>query len=519
MKGQSIPAVVMASITFYVGLYHLLLYRRRRQERLNLTFALLSFSVGLYAVVVAGAYNVTSVAEGVPWQRARGATVGLIAFSMLWFVVDYTGQIPGYTGQISKIMRYTLSGYCLLGSIVHAVDRSDLTRIVARPSIKEIPLPFGLQVTYYETASGPFVSFFYLSLLFLFIYILRGLARFSKSGQQQRARPLLIALGLFFVGGANDAFVSAGLYQFVYIVEYSYMAIVLMMAYSLSRTLADTLAATEQRGQALVKITRQAEQAASAERAARQREERAVRLLRQAVQEYSAFLERIAAGDYDARLDLDRAGQLEEVPAELLALGQRLNDTVEALVQALDELRSVQQRYVGEAWERFTQAGGIHQGFQYQEQEVRPDDKAWMSSMTDAVRGKQTVVGQSDLAFPITLRGETIGAIGARREEGGWSEDDVALVEAVIDQLAQTIESLRLLDETQRRAASERVTREVTDRMRRTVDMDTLLQTAVERMATILGASSAFAQLSLSSDLGDETPSVEQDRAPEETQI
>ena len=93
-----------------------------------------------------------------------------------------------------------------------------------------------------------------------------------------------------------------------------------------------------------------------------------------------------------------------------------------------------------------------------------------------------------ELAHSITGLLEEAGAIGARREGGGsWSDDDVALAAAVTDQLAQTIESLRLLDETQNRAARERLTAEVTSRMRETLDIDTVLQTAVREMGETLG--------------------------------
>ena len=50
MSPFSIPPIVMAGVVCYVGLYHLLIYLRRRQYRENLTFALLCFVVCLYDV-------------------------------------------------------------------------------------------------------------------------------------------------------------------------------------------------------------------------------------------------------------------------------------------------------------------------------------------------------------------------------------------------------------------------------------------------------------------------------------
>jgi predicted Zn-dependent protease len=69
--------------------------------------------------------------------------------------------------------------------------------------------------------------------------------------------------------------------------------------------------------------------------------------------------------------------------------------------------------------------------------------------------------------------------------------------------LAQTVESLRLLDETQRRAARERLTGEVTARMRETLDVDTVLQTAVREIGHALGLAALDVRLGTETELTD----------------
>jgi len=100
--------------------------------------------------------------------------------------------------------------------------------------------------------------------------------------------------------------------------------------------------------------------------------------------------------------------------------------------------------------------------------------------------------GQSDrlpLAVPIKVRGEVVGVLDTHRpaEQGTWSAQEVALLEAIADQLGTALESARLYQDTQRRAAQERLIGEVTARMRETLDMDTVLQTAVREMREALG--------------------------------
>ncbi len=244
----------------------------------------------------------------------------------------------------------------------------------------------------------------------------------------------------------------------------------------------------QQRGQELTRVNQQTQQSFQAEREAREREQRAARQLRQTIQEYIAFLEQVAAGNYHAQLNLDEPEGAEGQAAELRTLGEYLASTVDTLVRALQNMQLIQHRYLSEAWDSFVTTRAAHRGFRYQDAQVEPSDQAWLDPMTVAVRDKDLTITEGELALPIQLRGEVIGAIGARLEGGGsWSDDDVALAATVTDQLAQTIESLRLLDETQNRATRERLTAEVTSRMRETLDIDTVLQTAVREMGEALG--------------------------------
>jgi hypothetical protein len=272
------------------------------------------------------------------------------------------------------------------------------------------------------------------------------------------------------------------------------IAVVALMASRFDAQWRRALSTAQQRSDELVEMSQRAEQAAQAERQTREREERTVRQLRQAVQEYTAFLERVAAGDYSTRLMPDETRQ-EEKPVELVLLGQQLDATVESLVQALSDLQMVQQRYAREAWESFAQARAAHRGFRYQtlspdadeKAVVEPADEAWLTLMTKSAREKDIAASARELALPIKLRGEIIGAIGAQREdEAGWSDEAMALATAITDQLAQTIEGLRLLDETQRRAMREKMIGEATARMRETLDVETVLQTAVREMREAL---------------------------------
>ena len=98
--------------------------------------------------------------------------------------------------------------------------------------------------------------------------------------------------------------------------------------------------------------------------------------------------------------------------------------------------------------------------------------------------------GQAALVAPISLRDETLGALGLQEAQGGrrWTSDEIALVEAVADQLALAIENARLLEETEQRAEREQTLSQMTARFTRSLDMNALLQTAVRELGQLLQA-------------------------------
>ena len=66
---------------------------------------------------------------------------------------------------------------------------------------------------------------------------------------------------------------------------------------------------------------------------------------------------------------------------------------------------------------------------------------------------------------------------------------------AVAEQLALTVENLRLFDDTKRRAMREELTRQITDKMHAAPDIDTIVQTGLTELAQALGVSRTYVKL------------------------
>jgi GAF domain-containing protein len=111
--------------------------------------------------------------------------------------------------------------------------------------------------------------------------------------------------------------------------------------------------------------------------------------------------------------------------------------------------------------------------------------------------------GDSVLALPLRVRDQVIGALSFHRDaqDRPWLVEEVRLLERLVDQLGVALESAQLFQETQRRAAREQAIRQVTEQMRRSIDMETILQNTVVELAKALGVPRAYVRLGTEAEL------------------
>lgn len=93
-----------------------------------------------------------------------------------------------------------------------------------------------------------------------------------------------------------------------------------------------------------------------------------------------------------------------------------------------------------------------------------------------------------ELDLPILVRDQVVGVIHAHKpsQSGDWSEQELVLMHTLVEALSQSLESARLFEATQEQALRERLVGEVTARMRSTLEIESVLQTAAREMQQIL---------------------------------
>ncbi len=147
------------------------------------------------------------------------------------------------------------------------------------------------------------------------------------------------------------------------------------------------------------------------------------------------------------------------------------------------------------AWANLLRTG-LAQGYTYANDQVLPIVEAAPPETDAALRQGQSIItpppdptqGGPVLAIPIRVRGQVIGAVDLRKgsSHDQWTEQEMALLETLAEQLGVALESARLYQDTQRRAASEQITGQVAARMRESLDVDAVLQTAIREIGQSL---------------------------------
>jgi len=205
--------------------------------------------------------------------------------------------------------------------------------------------------------------------------------------------------------------------------------------------------------------------------------------------------------------------------------------------QALYDAQRLQHLYTTQAWEKFT-SGQSTTDYETRRPDLPPLEQTPTPEVTAVLRQKRTVdfrlpdfdfglkdengeskTGteqggniqnqkpglseakvskiQNALATPLKLRNEIIGVLGLHDETPNrrWTDDEIALIESVSEQMSLAIENARLFNTTQHRAQREALTRQIADKIRSAGNVEEILQTTVAELSKALGVSRAFIDL------------------------
>ncbi len=191
--------------------------------------------------------------------------------------------------------------------------------------------------------------------------------------------------------------------------------------------------------------------------------------------------------------------QIFQILADQLAIAIEKANVQEEIQDTLSELEAAYGSFTKVSWERFVQSQQNISGYQYSRSkkvipiEKPPEEvvKAWEKGeqVSQTRRNPSSRKETAILAIPIKVRGSVIGVLDVEFEQSKVPADTSDLILEISDRLSLILENARLIESAQRQVQRERLTSEISNRFRQSLDMDVVLRTAVEEIGQKLGLS------------------------------
>ena len=189
--------------------------------------------------------------------------------------------------------------------------------------------------------------------------------------------------------------------------------------------------------------------------------------------------------------------------------------------EALYEAQRLQRLYTTEAWEHFHSARNTTD-YEFREPTLPPLKDVTTPEAVAALQQKQTITliangqpknpspaevsptelpafpsARNALATPLKLRDEIIGVLGIHDDdpERRWTEEEIALIETVSEQMSLALENARLFDHTRRDAWRNQVVSETTAKVWASSEIEAVMKAAVAELGEKLRASEVVIRL------------------------
>lgn len=220
MTLQIVASAIMFVIALFVGFNHLLFYLYSKKEKENKYFSYVCFTIATYNLFSTFFYNSESLEEAICLQRGQFAAIAMMSFAIYYFVLK----------KINK--KFKFYDYAILGFntafILLPWIPSTLLLHISNPAIRTISF-LGTNLTFFEADLGIFII---LMLAAVFVQIIVCICYMVKYYIKEKNREFLIfGIGLIIFGvfATADIFNALGLIHTIYLTEYGFFSIVIIM--------------------------------------------------------------------------------------------------------------------------------------------------------------------------------------------------------------------------------------------------------------------------------------------------
>ena len=172
------------------------------------------------------------------------------------------------------------------------------------------------------------------------------------------------------------------------------------------------------------------------------------------------------------------------VLADQLSVAIQNARSLEQAKRAVNEAEFATSQLTGTTWKSYADKVQT-KGYRYDG--LRPEP----------IKSAATTKEKNAVQVPVELRGQTIGRLKLMSQDASrkLTEDELAIIQSTADRVALAIDSARLLDEAQKRAARETILSEISSKLSSSSQLDNILRDTVEELGSTLKGSTVTFQL------------------------
>jgi len=236
MSAISAPVIAAFAITLYVGVHHMATWARVRENRVDLALGLTCLAMACYDACEVAIFNVQQPRVALPWHRLQIASIALVGMGLLWAIGRMTHG--------ARRWHLLLHVGFVASALLFLFDRSHLTFEGYGTGEKVLHYPLLGSYPIHEARPGPALYLLSGIGVLAFLVMFRMARQHRLLSHRGQGSGLIIGLTILFLTLANDVAILSNLYTAPYLMEFGYLAIVVIMSVSMTRQVASGVEAT-----------------------------------------------------------------------------------------------------------------------------------------------------------------------------------------------------------------------------------------------------------------------------------